>query len=274
MRAFTRRAAALALPAFCAILTALPCPSAHGQSDGSLDPEPPFVICEDQRYALCAASQCFVYNQVAYCKCDIEKGDSISLQLTYDTPTGEKDVCDLNQEGRFSGYMVSTYSFPTEALKGGKGAVYTCPGIVNKGDGVPAPVAYGQCDGGLCFTSTIGRSFPGFPGRLQINEIMCSCPISTKEPGSEDPLGYQIFGPYRPDAPPGERCDPRACDLCSVANPKGNGSTLPVGAPTGVATFLTVALDGPPAPETNHCACRCTKGSDDSVSCTLAGEGS
>ena len=34
----------------------------------SLDPEPPFVICESQRYALCAQADCFVYNGVAYCR--------------------------------------------------------------------------------------------------------------------------------------------------------------------------------------------------------------
>ncbi len=48
--------------------------------DPSLDLEPPFVICENQQYALCAAASCFVYNGLAYCKCDILKGDSISLE--------------------------------------------------------------------------------------------------------------------------------------------------------------------------------------------------
>ena len=45
--------------------------------DPSLDPEPPFVICENQQYALCAEASCFVYDGVAYCECDILKGDSI-----------------------------------------------------------------------------------------------------------------------------------------------------------------------------------------------------
>jgi len=45
------------------ILTAV---SAFGSSaDPSADPEPPFVICENQRYALCAAASCFVYDGVA-----------------------------------------------------------------------------------------------------------------------------------------------------------------------------------------------------------------
>src|SRR5205823_692938 len=38
-----------------------------------------FKICKNQIYALCAAAHCFVLNDVAYCKCDVEFGDSISL---------------------------------------------------------------------------------------------------------------------------------------------------------------------------------------------------
>ncbi len=127
--------------------------------DPSLDLEPPFVICEDQQYALCAAAICFVYNGLAYCKCDILKGDSISLQLSYSSPTGERNVCDVNQQGKKNGYMVSTFSLPNDVKKGGKAAVYTCPGSADAGSGVVAPVAYGQCDGGICFKSTRGKGF-------------------------------------------------------------------------------------------------------------------
>ena len=124
------------------------------------EPEPPFAIC-DEPYALCAAASCFVYNEVAYCECDIERGDSISLQLDYTTAAGTtQNVCDVDRDGRFNGYMVSTFSLPTDAEKGGRGAVYTCPGSSNARGGVAAPVAYGQCDGALCFTSTVGRRFP------------------------------------------------------------------------------------------------------------------
>jgi hypothetical protein len=31
----------------------------------SFDPEPLFVVCQDQQYALCAAASCFVYNPTA-----------------------------------------------------------------------------------------------------------------------------------------------------------------------------------------------------------------
>jgi hypothetical protein len=229
------------------------------------------VVCEDQRYALCAAAQCFVYDGVAYCKCDILRGDSISLQLSFAAPGGERDVCDVNRQGRTNGYMVSTFSLPADAVRGGRGAVYTCPGTSNARGGVAAPVAYGQCDGGLCFTSSAGQRFPGFAGRLQFDEIMCSCPISSAStPGSATPLGYQVFGPYHPKAPPGRRCDASACAACSVPSPTANGSTIPVGAATGSAKFLTLQLDGPPVPDINECLCTCTAAVDGTIACTVA----
>jgi len=235
------------------------------------DPEPPFVVCENQRYALCAAARCFVYDGVAYCECDILRGDSISLQLDFATRTGEKNVCDVNRQGRTNGYMVSTFSLPADVVRGGRGAVYTCPGPSNSRGGVVAPVAYGQCDGGMCFTSTVGQRFPGFERRLQFDEIMCSCPISTAStPGSSNALGYQVFGPYHPKAPPGRRCDKSACAACSVPAPMANGSTIPVGAATGTAKFLTLRLDGLPLPDINECLCTCTTAADGTISCTLA----
>ncbi len=239
--------------------------------DPPLEPEPPFVVCEDQRYALCAAARCFVYDGVAYCKCDILKGDSISLQLDFATRTGEKNVCDVIREGRGNGFMVSTYSLPADVVAGGRGAVYTCPGSDNARGGVIAPVAYGQCDGGLCFTSTVAQRFPGFERRLQLDEIMCSCPISTASTlGSSNALGYQVFGPYHPKAPPGRKCDKSACAACSVPAPAANGSIIPVGAATGTAKFLTVRLDGPPPPDINECLCTCATAADGTTSCTLA----
>jgi hypothetical protein len=254
--------------------------------DPPLAPEPPFVVCHDQTYALCAEASCFVYNGVAYCKCDVLKGDSISLQLDFSSPIGERNVCSVNEQGKTNGYMVSTFSFPSNIEKGGRAAVYTCPGPTNARSGVAAPVAYGQCDGGICFTSTTGQRFPGFDrrlqqgeiicwgnvcyesttwqivpgpdGSLQQDEIICSCPISTGAPGSTNPagLGYQVFGAYHPEAPKESRCDANACAACSV--PVANGSTIPVGAPTGSAAFLTVRLDGPPLPKINECLCTCT----------------
>ena len=239
--------------------------------DPPLTPEPPFVICENQKYALCAEASCFVYDGVAYCKCDVKHGDSISLQLSYSSPTGEQNVCDVNRQGRTNGYMMSTFSLPNNVKKGGSAAVYTCPGSADAGDGVSAPVAYGQCDGGFCFKSTRGQKFPGFTGHLQDNQIICSCPISTDATsGSSDSFGYQVFGPYHPQAPLGSRCDVSACNSCSVPNPTANGATLPVGAPTGGGKFLALKLDGPPIPDINECLCSCqTSGPNNAISCTV-----
>src|SRR5258708_28467004 len=89
------------------------------------DPEPPFVVCKNQEYGLCAEASCFVYNGVAYCKCDIKSGDSISLQLSYTSPTGDRNVCSVNRQGKSNGYMVSTFSLPNNVKKGGTAAVYT-----------------------------------------------------------------------------------------------------------------------------------------------------
>jgi len=235
------------------------------------DPEPPFVICQNQRYALCAAASCFVYDDVASCECDILKGNSISLQLSYSTPAGERNVCDVNLQGIKNGFMVSTFSLPTQLTKNGNEALYTCPGSANAGSGVEAPVAYGQCDGAICYTSTSGQRFPGFDRRLSNDQIICACPISTDATaGSSDIFGYQVIGPYHPKAPLGSRCDPRGCAECSVTNPAANGTILPVGSPSGSGKFLTAKLAGLPLPKINECLCRCTDESDGSVSCTTA----
>jgi hypothetical protein len=236
--------------------------------DPSPDPEPPFVVCEHQRYALCAEATCFVYDGVAYCKCEILKGDSISLQLSYSSTSGERNVCDVNRQGKTNGYMVSTFSFPNNVEKGGPAAVYTCPGPADAGNGLSAPVAYGQCDGGLSFKSTKNRRFPGFIGRLRKGEIICSCPIATDAtPGSSDSFGYQVFGPYHPEAAKGSRCDASAC---AVPNPTANGAAISVGAATGSAKFLTLKLDGPPVPDINECLCACqATGTNGVVSCSV-----
>jgi len=246
----------VAMSAMVAVQVFAPVPTVAYHQDPPLDPEPPFVVCQDQRYALCAAASCFVYNGVAYCQCDVLKGDSISLQLGFSTPTGEENVCDVNAQGKTNGFMVSTFSNPPEGSKGGSLAAYTCPGIANKGSGEPAPVGYAQCDGGLCFTSTTSMTFPGFEGKLH-KEIICSCPIATDATtGSSNAFGYQVFGPYHPQAPAGQRCEASGCAECSVPNPTANGSMISVGAPTGVGRFLSLKLTGS-VPTINECLCQC-----------------
>lgn len=192
-----------------------------------------FTICEKQRYALCATASCIVYNAVAYCTCELEKGDSISEPFTI--PAG--DICEVNRQGPRNGYLMSTYSLPSSVLAGGDQALYTCPGATSDG-------AYAQCDGGFCFASTRGQRFPGGTGRLKRNEIVCSCPITVADPGAGGP-GYQFVGPYP--------CQEKAFEACSktVANTQ-TGSTIHVGAPTGSARVLTQGLYGS-VPELNHC---------------------
>ncbi len=186
-----------------------------------------FQICEDQTYALCATAKCFVFNEVAYCRCDVEHGNSISLPFNYDTG---KNVCDANAEGVDNGYMISTYSLPRSVLAlDGDQALYDCPASASNG-------AYAQCDGGYCFKSTQGQSFPGFDEPLSAGEIICSCPITVADPDTAK-TGYQIAGPY-----PCERAFFRNCKKSKAGT--STGDTIYVGAPHGTAVLLTRLLDG------------------------------
>lgn len=193
-----------------------------------------FKICAGQTYALCAVASCLVFNDVAYCKCDVKSGDSISLPFQFDN--GE-DVCTVNGEGENNGYMVSTFSVPDAVVSGGDQALYTCPAHTSDG-------AYAQCDGGLCFTSTQGQSFPGFAQPLAQGQIICACPITVADPTTAR-LGYQIAGPYPCQNSFFENCN------SATANTR-TGSTISVGAPTGTARFLTRQLNGS-APPLNEC---------------------
>ena len=192
-----------------------------------------FKILNNQTYALCATASCFVFNDVAYCKCDVLTGDSISLALEFD----DQDVCTVNEEGVKNGYMVSTFSVPTS----GNMASYTCPGAITDKPGSDG--AYAQCDGGICFKSTRGQSFPGFDEPLAKDEIICSCPITLQSP--TDPVGYQIAGPFP--------CEQSFFDNCSRTTANNmTGSTLFVGAPTGTSDLLGFLLTGS-VPNFNQC---------------------
>lgn len=197
-----------------------------------------FKICHDQTYALCAVAGCFVINGVAYCTCDVKKGDSISLPFNYGRG---KDVCSINAEGVGNGYMVSTFSLAKSVVAPrGDMAIYTCPGAVSSG-------AYAQCDGGICFRSTQGQNFPGSgPGSgkpIGRDQIICSCPITVAKPPAA--IGYQIAGPYPCRASFFRNC------TSEVANTR-TGSKIYVGAPTGTARLLARLLDGR-VPPLNQC---------------------
>ena len=196
-----------------------------------------FKICKDQTYALCATASCFVFNDLAYCTCNVKRGDSISLPFRYDR---NKDVCTVNAEGAGNGYMASTFSLdPSVVAPTGDMAVYNCPRKTATG-------AYAQCDGGICFRSTQGQRFPGSDKPLKPDQIICSCPITVAQPPA--PVGYQIAGPYP--------CRRSFFDNCSsrVAN-LDTGATIYVGAPTGTARLLTRLLDGS-VPPLNTCPSR------------------
>ena len=252
--------------------------SAEGSTTRAAKPEMceaagEFLILKNQKYALCADASCFTFNQVAYCECDLLKGDSISLPLEFGE---DENVCTVNQEGNGNGYRVSTFSVPKQTeFPDGDFAVYTCPGENNKGKygGVSAAVgSYAQCDGGLCFTSTKGNNFPSFE-KLSKDEIICSCPIATNcEKSSANPDGHQIAGPY--DSVTG--CDPSAClrcdaaaltDLeCKTGNPVsfvGIQDDLPVGAATGTGNVLSCLLLGGDVPDLNGCFCSCDQVNED-----------
>jgi hypothetical protein len=213
---------ALAMPF---VLGAGPTPSDTGASSAGAPKF--FKICKEQTYALCAVASCFVFNQVAYCKCDVKSGDSISLPFQHGQ---NQDVCTVNAQGPDNGYMVSTYSLPDSVrAPNGNKALYTCPARGSDG-------TYAQCDGGICFSSTEGKSFPGFDEPLAQNQIICSCPITVADP-TKAKLGYQIAGPF-----PCEKTFYANCKR-KTAN-RGTGSTIPVGAPTGTARLLTQRLYG------------------------------
>ena len=190
----------------------------------------PFIILDNQTYALCAVASCFVFNEVAYCKCDVKTGDSISLALKYDNG---QDVCTVNKEGVENGYMVSTYSFPPWVLKpNGDMASYTCPRDFGWG---LCPVRWRDL-----LQKRPGQSFPGMNKPLAKDEIICSCPITEHSP--KEPVGYQIAGPYP--------CQKSFFQNCKhmTANNK-TGSTLYIGVPTGTSRLITFLLYGknPPA---------------------------
>lgn len=209
--------------------------AAGAEQDLTLTQPQLFKICKSQTYALCAVASCTVFNGVSYCACDVKYGDSISLPFNFDD--GE-DICSVNALGFHNGYMASTFSLAWSVVApNGNQALYNCPAATSTG-------AYAQCDGGLCFTSTEGQSFPGFDRPLQSGQLICSCPITVANP-QKAKIGYQIAGPYP--------CQKSFFQNCSSTTANTNtGATIHVGAPTGTARLLTLQLYGQ-SPPLNEC---------------------
>lgn len=253
-----RSAAALVLGMAFAVATA-----EASQPDANADVGPSvFLQCPtspDDRdpYALCATARCWVLDGVAYCKCDIERGKSISLPFRYRQDGKRKNICTLLKEGIGNGFTVSTYSTPRRLEKsyrprveklGPPLAIYTC----GAPDAKSPPAGYSaQCDGGICFYSSTGRVFPGL-GEIADSEIVCSCP-----PVPAPKVGFQMAGPWH--CKPGARdVDGRCCDkefhdrMCNVSSVSKTGTEIMVGAVTGVPALLSKLLDGK-APKINRC---------------------
>lgn len=222
-----------------------------------------FQICPESEgdpdtFALCATATCRILDKLAYCKCDVLNEKSISLPFSFQQGGETKNVCDLLLDGIGNGFTVSTYATPRQLETdydrakerlGPPLAIYTCTGNSDTTSGFSA-----QCDGGICFTSTRGREFPGF-GRLREDEIICSCP-----PVQTSPTGFQISGPWY--CRPGDRNrDGRCCDrqfhdtFCSVDSITQTGTEIAVGAVTGFPAILSKKLDGE-FPSVNRCVFR------------------
>jgi hypothetical protein len=195
-------------------------------ADNGADSVPSFslpqkpAVCQDQTYALCAGARCLVFNDVAYCSCAVKKGNSVSAPFNYDNT----NVCRVNADGVNNGYMVSTFSLP-DSLRApyGRQALYVCPRT--------STASYAKCDGGICFTSTQGMSFPGL-GTQASNEIVCACPIET----ANAVQGLEIIGPY-----PCDQSFFRNCES-AVANNK-TGTTLYDGTSIGSTVIGTYVLN-------------------------------
>lgn len=247
------------------------CAPSGAYSAGTPTPPDPFQVCprpgtnDTNVYALCATAQCFFLNDVAYCKCDVMNGKSISLPFDFEAGGESQNVCDLLNDGVNNGFTVSTYSSPEQLTKAyaesytGVGppplAVYTCPG--------GSSGSYAQCDGGVCFNSSSGRDFPGI-GQVGADQIICACPITEPRktlPNHQARVGFQITGPW-------QKTDGTACkgtdsdaDCCSSGPqwPQGDwfsqfcfppegkpatGDILPVGSLPGTGRLLSKLLDG------------------------------
>lgn len=161
------------------VFSMAPMPSIAAEQPKSSDPKVKAILKDkfwvtmpNQKYALCAGAVTFNFDGITYARCKMMNGNSISLKHSY--PGGNiQTVNDIGNAPGNGAFMVSTYSPPDPAEIG----VYSC----KKGG------AFAQCDGGLCFTNTTGKNFPGL-GRLSGDEIICSCPIVPSK-------NYYVYGP-------------------------------------------------------------------------------
>ena len=201
-----------------------------------------YVKLENQPYALCAGATSVNFGEVTYAKCKKMNGTSISAEQKYPWPSvnafnaikNSGNIANVNaRQPARGGYVVSTYSPPSDAIgRGSAIALYTC---TNGG-------SYAQCDGGICFESTTGKSSPIW-GKVSDTEIVCSCPVaSTKAP-------FQVFGPG--DCPTTQAAYDAVC--AANASSINNGAILYIGAPATTPEAMAKCLD-PSFKKYRHCA--------------------
>lgn len=164
----------------------------------------PVMPLPDQKYALCAGAITFNFDGVTYARCAYFDGNSVSAKQNYKGG----NVQTVNSIGNAPGnksFVVSTFSPPSPS----EYAAYSC-----KQQG-----AYAQCDGGICFSSTIGNEFPGL-GNLSSNQIVCSCPIN-------ESANYHVWGPA--SCPTSKTQYDAVCAKGSKRQTSKNGVSLRIG---------------------------------------------
>lgn len=178
----------------------------------------PLIPLRDQQYALCAGAVTFNFDGITYARCQVMDGDSLGVRHRYKGG----DAATVNALGNTNnGFFLSTYSPPTT----GEYAMYYC-----KGNG-----SFAQCNGGVCFTSTRGKSFPGL-GELSSGQIVCSCPIQTEK-------NYSVWGPST--CPTSKSVYDAVCSTGTKRQTTKNGASLHVGefGPPAVISALNIYYD-------------------------------
>jgi hypothetical protein len=193
-----------------------------------------YVILKDQPYALCAGAPSVNFNAITYAKCSKLTGDSLSIPQNFPFPSvrPKGNISTVNEGApEAGGYIVSTYSPPAGAIgSSGNLAVYTCEA------GTAA-----QCDGGICFTSTTGKSSKLW-GQVENNQIICSCPVLTT------PIPFEVMGPFP--------CPRTAVEFDRVCGANvsaiNNGAIIYIGGPAGGFVKGAACLTGT-SPNFNTC---------------------
>ena len=188
------------------------------------------VVLKNQPYALCAGAESVIFDEITYATCAKLTGNSISVPHQFpfppvdDNPGG--NIATVNEGAPQSGYIVSTYSNPAGLTKpAGNVAIYECDGG-----------SYAQCDGGLCFTSTTGKTSPLW-GDVSDSQIVCSCPVETSS------FKFEVYGP--------NPCPTTAAAFDSVCGSnvsKANaGAIIHIGGPgAGLGQSLATCVAGHP----------------------------